>query len=358
MERSRTNYLPWLIVAIGTALLVWLVGRLSTVLTPFVTAAILAYILDPAVDKLEERGFSRIFSLSCVMLTGFLTILILLLIIVPMLISQGHALVERLPALVDFIQQRALPSINDLLGTQLSVDTQSWRHALSQNTGGLRQLLANLLPQLSYGSSLIMSTVATISLLPVLLFYFLHDWDHLVARAGELVPRRWAPEVGNISRELDEMLGQFLRGQLSVMMIMAVVYGGGLALTGLKSGFAIGIVAGLLVFIPYVGAFIGLLLATLAALLQFDSFTGLLLVWGVFVVGQTLESFLITPYLVGERIGLSPVTVIFALMAFGELMGFVGILLALPMAAICVVLARYLIQRYFNSAFYQRKIDL
>ncbi|MDC7705956.1 AI-2E family transporter [Vogesella sp. LYT16W] len=357
MERSRTNYLPWLIVAITLAGAVWLLDRLSAVLTPFVTAVVLAYILDPAVDYLQKHGLSRILSLVCVMFTGFFAILALLLIVIPMLVSQGHALVERLPAVVDFIQQQALPWLNQLLGTKLSLDTQSWRNALSSNTGNLRQLLAKLAPQLGYGGALLLSMLANLSLLPVLLFYFLHDWDQMVVRVGTLVPRRWAPEVGRIARELDEVLGQFLRGQLSVMLLMAIIYGGGLALVGLESGLAIGIIAGLLVFIPYVGAFLGLLLATLAAILQYNGFSGLVLVWSVFVVGQTLESFLITPYLVGERIGLSPVTVIFALMAFGELMGFVGVLLALPLAAISVVLARYLVQRYFNSGFYQRKID-
>lgn len=357
MERSRSNYLIWLIVVFGVIGSIWLVGRLSTVLTPFITAAVLAYILDPLVDKLETHGLRRITALSVVMLGGTLMIATLLLIVVPMLVTQGQAMAERLPALIDTLQHRLLPWLNSTLGIQLNIDLQSWRETLHNNAGNLRQLLSRYAPQISQSGALLLTVIANISLLPVLLFYFLHDWDTMVEKVGTLVPRRWFDEVALIARELDEMLGQFLRGQLSVMLLMAMIYGGGLALVGLHSGLAIGIIAGLLVFIPYVGAFIGLLLATLAAILQFDSFTGILLVWGVFFIGQMLESFLITPYLVGERIGLSPVAVIFSLMAFGELMGFVGVLLALPLAAITLVIARHLVTRYFNSSFYQRKID-
>jgi predicted PurR-regulated permease PerM len=356
MERSRSVYLPWLIIAIALAALLWLAGRLAGVLAPFVTAAILAYILDPAVDRLQEKGLSRTSSLLLVMAGGFIAILGLILIVVPMLVSQAQALAARLPVLVDFVQHQALPRVNAWLGTSLSIDSDSWRSVLSQNAGNVRQTISRVAPQLTHGGALLLSSLANLSLLPILLYYFLHGWDDMVVRIASLIPRRWEAEVGRIAREVDSMLGQFLRGQLSVMLIMAAIYGGGLWLVGLDSGVAIGIIAGLLVFIPYLGAFLGLLLATLAAVLQYDSASGILMVWGVFMVGQMLESFLVTPYLVGERIGLSPMTVIFALMAFGELMGFVGILLALPLSAISVILMRHLVRHYFNSGFYQRKI--
>jgi predicted PurR-regulated permease PerM len=346
-----------LIIAIALAALLWLVDRLAGVLAPFVTAAVLAYILDPAVDRLQDKGLSRTASLLLVMAASFMAILGLILIVVPMLVAQAQALTARLPVLVDFVQHQALPRLNDWLGTSLSIDSDNWRSVLSQNAGNLRQTLARLAPQLSQGGAMLFTTLTNLSLLPILLYYFLHGWDDMVARIAALIPRRWEDEVGRIAREVDNMLGQFLRGQLSVMLIMAAIYGGGLWLVGLSSGLAIGIIAGLLVFIPYLGAFLGLLLATLAAVLQYDSASGILMVWAVFVVGQTLESFLVTPYLVGERIGLSPMTVIFALMAFGELMGFVGILLALPLSAISVILMRHLVRHYFNSGFYQRKID-
>jgi hypothetical protein len=170
-----------------------------------------------------------------------------------------------------------------------------------------------------------------------------------------LVPRRFIETYTRISGNMDEVLGEFLRGQLMVMMIMGLVYGLGLMLVGLDSGFAIGMIAGILVFIPYLGAFTGLLLATVAALLQYGSWQGLLMVWAVFGVGQFLESFFITPKIVGDRIGLSPFWVIFSLMAFGQLMGFVGMLAGLPLAAVTLVLLREGASAYFGSRFYKHK---
>ena len=189
-------------------------------------------------------------------------------------------------------------------------------------------------------------------LLPFLLYYFLLDWVRWTHGIKVLVPRRVLPVYNRITSNMDRVLGEFLRGQITVMLVMGLIYGLGLMLVGLDSGFAIGMVAGILVFIPYLGAFTGLLLATVAAVLQFDSWTGLLLVWSVFAVGQFLESFFITPKIVGDRIGLSPFWVIFALMAFGQLLGFVGMLLALPLAAMTLVLLREGADWYLASPYY------
>ena len=193
---------------------------------------------------------------------------------------------------------------------------------------------------------------AIILLLPFLLYYFLLDWVRWTHGIKVMMPRRILPTYNRIAAEMDKVLGEFLRGQITVMLVMGLLYGLGLMLVGLDSGFAIGMVAGLLVFIPYLGAFIGLLLATVAAVLQFDSWTGLLLVWAVFGIGQFLESFFITPKIVGDRIGLSPFWVIFALLAFGQLLGFVGMLLALPLAAITLVLLREGGNAYLASGYY------
>ncbi len=334
----------------------YLASRLANVLTPFVTAAILAYILNPLAGRLSARGLPRALSAGIVTVAGVSLIFALILIIVPMLITQGQALVERLPVFIDFLQNRALPWLQATFGLKLELNANSWRQALAANAGSLKAALSSVLPQISHGSVLVIHFLANLALLPLLQYYFLLDWERMTRGVARAVPRRWIAPVSEVAGELDRVLGEFLRGQISVMLIMAAIYGGGLALAGLDSGLAIGMVAGLLVFIPYLGAFTGLLLATLAAVLQFDSFSGVLLVWGVFAVGQTLESFLVTPYLVGERIGLSPMAVIFALMAFGELMGFVGVLLALPLAAMALVLGRFAARRYFNTRFYQRKI--
>ncbi|TIC79221.1 AI-2E family transporter [Crenobacter intestini] len=356
MKRSANSLLPWLAALACGVLFFWLVIRLAGVLTPFVVAAVLAYILDPLVGWLTRHRVGRPLASLLVMAGGMLLISLLLLVVVPMLIEQAQALAARLPAFIDFVQHRFLPWLDARFGVKIVLNADTWRAALSDKGGALRQALEQLWPQLTHGGAVLFDFLSNMVLLPLLLYYFLLDWPRMCRWVATLVPRRWAVEVGRVAGELDQVLGEFLRGQISVMLIMAAVYGGGLMLTGLESGLAIGIVAGLLVFIPYLGAFIGLLLATLAALLQFGTLSGLALVWGVFMAGQTLESFVVTPYLVGERIGLSPMAVIFALMAFGQLMGFTGVLLALPLAAIVMVLARSLLARYFTSRFYQRKI--
>ena len=197
--------------------------------------------------------------------------------------------------------------------------------------------------------------MSNLILLPLLLYYFLLDWKRWSYGISALVPRRFIDTYTRITSNMDEVLGEFLRGQLMVMLIMGLVYGVGLMLVGLDSGFAIGMIAGILVFIPYLGAFTGLLLATVAALLQFSTWHGLAMVWIVFGIGQFLESFIVTPKIVGDRIGLSPFWVIFSLMAFGQLMGFVGMLAGLPLAAVTLVLLREGVNAYFHSRFYKHK---
>ena len=201
----------------------------------------------------------------------------------------------------------------------------------------------------------VISGMSNLILLPLLLYYFLLDWKRWSYGISALVPRRFIDTYTRITSNMDEVLGEFLRGQLMVMLIMGLVYGVGLMLVGLDSGFAIGMIAGILVFIPYLGAFTGLLLATVAALLQFGTWNGLIMVWVVFAIGQFLESFIVTPKIVGDRIGLSPFWVIFSLMAFGQLMGFVGMLAGLPLAAVTLVLLREGVNAYFHSRFYKHK---
>ena len=211
------------------------------------------------------------------------------------------------------------------------------------------------MPTLMRQSGNVISGMSNLILLPLLLYYFLLDWKRWSYGISALVPRRFIDTYTRITSNMDEILGEFLRGQLMVMLIMGLVYGVGLMLVGLDSGFAIGMIAGILVFIPYLGAFTGLLLATVAALLQFSTWNGLIMVWVVFAIGQFLESFIVTPKIVGDRIGLSPFWVIFSLMAFGQLMGFVGMLAGLPLAAVTLVLLREGVNAYFHSRFYKHK---
>ena len=353
--KKKRGLSPWIIGTVFFLAAGWLVYALSGILTPFVVAAVLAYILNPLVEKLRDRHISRGIASMLVMIFALLVLLALLLILIPMLITQFQNLLNRLPQLTDFAQNKALPWLHAHFGGSLPLNREAAEAWLKSHSGTLRQTVSNLAPALMAQGGALASGLSNLILLPLLLYYFLYDWQRWSHGIRALIPRRFIDTYTRISREMDEVLGEFLRGQLMVMLIMGVIYGTGLMLTGLDSGFAIGMIAGILVFVPYLGAFTGLLLATVAALLQFDSWQELFTVWAVFAVGQLLESFLITPKIVGDRIGLSPFWVIFSLMAFGQLMGFVGMLIGLPLAAICLVLLREGSQVYFASNFYNHK---
>jgi predicted PurR-regulated permease PerM len=234
------------------------------------------------------------------------------------------------------------------------LDPDQARAWLGDHKSEAGQFLRDAWPSLTARGAALFGFATSAVLLPVLLFYFLRDWSDMLARLERLVPPRWQAMTGGLIAEVDEVLGQYLRGQLSVMLLMAAFYALGLRLTGLNSALPIGVVAGLLVFIPYLGVIVGVSLATLTAALQFHALAGMLPVWAVFLTGQLLEGFVITPRLVGERIGLHPVAVIFALMAFGQLFGFIGVLLALPLAAVTLVAVRRLHAQYLDSPWYRR----
>lgn len=354
-QKKMRGVKPWILVGLVLAALVWLLFALSNILTPFIVAAVLAYILNPLVEKLRAKGIKRGPGAMLVMVSTLLLLFALVLIIVPMLINQFNNLVMRLPQIVYFIQNKLLPWMNEWAGDSVQINMQTLTDWLQSNTGELSNALQRWAPTLMRQSGNILAGVSNMLLLPFLLYYFLLDWQRWSLGIRAFVPRRFLDNYLRISGNMDRVLGEFLRGQLVVMLIMGLIYGVGLMLTGLDSGFAIGMIAGILVFVPYLGAFTGLLLATLAALLQFGSWQGLLMVWAVFGVGQFLESFFITPKIVGDRIGLSPFWVIFSLMAFGQLMGFVGMLVGLPLAAVTLVLLREGADVYFLSRFYRHK---
>lgn len=352
-RRKGRGIKPWMGAGAAFAALVWLIFALGDALTPFAVAAVLAYVLDPLVDWLQKKGFNRAVASMTVMVFALLLLAALLLIIVPMLVGQFNSMVSRLPQLAGFMQNTLLPLLKDTVGNYVEIDQASVIAWLQAHTGELSNALKAWFPVLMRQGGNIVSSIGNLLLLPLLLYYFLLDWQRWSCGIAKLVPRRFAGAYTRITGNLNEVLGEFLRGQLLVMLIMGLVYGLGLVLVGLDSGFAIGMVAGILVFVPYLGAFTGLLLATVAALLQFGSWNGILSVWAVFAVGQFLESFFITPKIVGDRIGLSPFWVIFSLMAFGQLMGFVGMLAGLPLAAVTLVLLREGVQKYFAGSFYR-----
>ncbi|MDB5858429.1 MAG: hypothetical protein JWQ76_2118 [Ramlibacter sp.] len=342
----------WLLIAL---LAVLALRSLGPVLTPFVVAAVLAYALTPLVDRLDEIGRGRLPRVIAVVIVELLLILAVMglaLLIVPVIAKELPLMREQLPSVFDKLNTTLSPWLGQL-GIKVSLDLESLKAlALKYLNANYADALGSLLPSLRLGGSMALTVVGYAVLIPVALFYLLLDWKQFVARALELVPPRARPGVDSFAAEADQVLGQYLRGQLLVMLTMAIFYSTGLALFGLDLALPIGFFTGLAMFVPYVGFGIGLILAVLAGLLQFASVKALVMVAAVYGTGQVIEGFYLTPRLVGERIGLHPLAVIFALLAFGQLFGFVGVLVALPASAVLLVAIRRLRAGYMGSKLY------
>lgn len=340
---------PLLWLAAGGGLLY----LLAPILTPFIISALLAYLGDPLVDRLEARRVPRGLAVAlvfCVILGG---LSVVLLIVVPRLESQLSYLAQKLPVYAAWMREHAAPYLGAWLETGGGFDPELLREALAtywQSAGGV---VAGIWRSLSASGAALLGWLANLLLIPVLTFYLLRDWDLLVAAVEALLPRSRAALWTRIARESDEVLGAFLRGQVLVMFALGVIYTTGLWLAGLDFALLIGMFAGMVSFVPYLGLIVGILVAGIASVLQFQGAEQLPWVVTVFVVGQLLEGTVLTPRLVGERIGLHPVAVIFAVMAGGQLYGFFGILLALPVAAVVMVLLRHLLETYRASGLYR-----
>lgn len=349
-----TDTHKWQMLAL-TVLVGGLLYLLAPVLTPFAIAALFAYLGDPLVDRLEARKMSRSLAVSLVFLLITLFWVLVLLILVPILERQISGLIARTPEYLSYLQEAVLPRIEGLIGTKLDrIEGASLVAALKQHWQQAGGVAASVLGGLSKSGLAVIGWVANLVLLPVLIFYLLRDWDVLTARIRELLPRSVEPTVVKLAGEADVVLGAFLRGQVSVMFALGTIYSIGLWLVGIEFGLLIGMLAGMVSFIPYLGAIVGIGVGLVAAMVQHGDILHVVLVLAVFGIGQTIESFLLTPYLVGDKIGLHPVAVIFAIMAGGQLFGFFGVLLALPVAAVAMVLLRYVHQRYTTSSLYSR----
>jgi predicted PurR-regulated permease PerM len=343
----------WTAIAL---LAVLLLRALGPVLTPFLVAAVLAYALTPLVDRLDQLGdgrMPRLLAVVVVELLFILAVLCLVLLIVPVLAKEVPLMREQIPQLFDRLHATLSPWLAQF-GLRISLDLASLRQQLVeylQSNWG--DSFGSVWSSLKIGGSVALALVGNAVLVPVALFYLLLDWKDLVRRVLQLVPPRARPGVDSFTSEADQVLGQYLRGQILVMVTMAVFYSTGLALFGLELALPIGVFTGLAMFVPYVGFGIGLLLALLAGLLEFASAKAFVMVGTVYGLGQLVEGLYLTPRLVGERIGLHPLAVIFALLAFGQLLGFVGVLIALPASAVLLVAIRRMRTGYFASRLYQ-----
>ncbi|HBS64183.1 MAG TPA: AI-2E family transporter [Stenotrophomonas sp.] len=345
--------LKYVLVALAAGWVIWLLGP---ILTPFVLALALAWLGDPLVDRIEATGRSRNTGVVLVFVAMILVITAALLILVPMIERQIATLIAAIPQAQQWLMQTGIPWFEQKTGLEVMqwLDPDrliEWVRSHWQQAGGFAKTFFGYVSRSGFT---MVTWVVNILLLPILAFYFLRDWDKLVERVASMIPRNHIATITNLARESDEVLGAFIRGQFLVMIALGVVYAAGLSLVGLKLGLLIGLVAGLISFIPYLGATTGIVMAVVAALVQAQGFDLklLILVGVVFTVGQLLESYVLTPRIVGDKIGLHPVAVIFAVMAGGQLFGFLGMLLALPVAAVSNVLLRYAHQRYRESELY------
>jgi predicted PurR-regulated permease PerM len=330
---------------IAIALTGWLLWLLAPVLTPFIAAALLAYIGDPLADRLQKMKFPRTIAVVTVFLLTFAGIALLGLLVVPLISTQVSALLTALPDIVAQAEEVWLPNITEFLGIesggQIGLGAFVARYSDLAGSWGATALMS-----LSRSGSALATAVISLFLIPILTFYLLRDWDSITKSLGALVPSRQRDTVFQLARETDEVLGAFLRGQIMVMIALAMIYSFGLGMVGLKFAIAIGVVAGLVSFVPYLGFVFGIALAGLTVALEPDPLLRLVGVVATFSIAQVIEGSILTPKLVGDRIGLHPVIVIFSVSAGGQLFGFFGILLALPAAAALSVLVRFAYHNY------------
>lgn len=355
-SEQKQNVL-WLTISL---LLLILIVMLGPMLTPFVVAAVLAYVLNPGVEwltgqKIGPLTVPRVLAVTIIIILCILAILAMILGVIPVLVKEIPMLQEQIPAFLTKAMAWLQPHLQEY-GITAQLDLDSIKKLLT------KQLISNgddlwisALASAKTGGAALITAIANLLFIPMVLFYLLQDWNPFIRRAHVLIPRRWVTKALALLSEVDDQLAQYLRGQLTVMIILAIYYSTGLAIAGFDIALPVGILTGLFVFIPYVGFGLGLILALIAAVLQFDGLYGLVAVGIIYGIGQVVESFLLTPYLVGERIGLHPLVVIFALLAFGQLFGFFGILLALPASAITSVIVKHAYKSYLNSSFYNRK---
>jgi predicted PurR-regulated permease PerM len=336
---NKTN---WLIAA---ALTGWLLYLLAPVLTPFVAAALLAYIGDPLADRLQRLRFPRTIAVVTVFLLTFLFLGTLVLLIVPLIQTQVSALLQALPGIIAQAEQVWLPRASEFFGvdpgTDIGLAAFLARYSDMAGTWGAKVFMS-----LTKSGGAVLTALLSLFLIPILTFYLLRDWDSIMRRLGALVPAAQQETVFSLARDTDDALGAFLRGQILVMLALSIIYSTGLTFVGLKFAIAIGVVAGLVSFVPYLGFVFGIGLAGLTVAMEPSPLWMLLGVVATFTIAQMIEGSFLTPKLVGDRIGLHPVIVIFSIAAGGQLFGFFGILLALPAAAILSVLVRFAYNKY------------
>ncbi|MGE3770729.1 MAG: AI-2E family transporter [Bdellovibrionales bacterium] len=340
----------WLAAFVILILLLWL---FSPILLPFVLGLTLAYFLDPIVDRLERAGAHRSLGALAALFVFCCIFGLLLVLLVPLVQQQVSAFIEKAPGYIEHLRSSVLPWIRETFDRFLPSGEQEIQKAATAYAGDAAGVVGNLLKTAGVGALAIVDTVALLIITPVVAFYMLRDWDKMIRAVDKALPLKTADIIRAEARKVDQILEGFLRGQGLVCVCLAAYYAIALALVGLDFGVTVGLLAGLLSFIPYVGSITGFIASMGLAFAQFDRPEPIVLVFAIYMIGQAVEGNVLAPKLVGDRVGLHPVWVIFALMAGGSLFGFVGVLVALPVAAVLGVLVRFMLNQYLHSKYYK-----
>lgn len=346
----KNQIIAWVSLLVITGLFLWI---FRGILLPFVLGIGLAYLLNPPVTWLTDRGLHRGFATSIVMLLFLLIVIVAILLVVPVLVQQGLGLARNMPGYFEQLQgfvEMQVPRLEQWLGPQRMEELQ---RGLEQMFTDVIGLVTNITGQIMQSSASLIGTLSVLVVTPVVAIYMLLDWERMVAAVDGLLPPRYKGEIRALLEEMDVALGGFLRGQGAVLLILAVYYGIALSLAGLHFGLAIGIITGLFSFIPYLGSALGFVLSIGVGLVQFWPNPAMIsLIAAIYLFGQLLESYFLYPKLVGSSIRLHPVWMMFAIFAFAVLFGVVGVLMAVPLAAISGVLMRWAVVKYRNSPLY------
>jgi predicted PurR-regulated permease PerM len=325
---------------------------LAPILTPFLVAALLAYLSDPLVEKLKRWKFPRLVSVILVFALIFGLIILSLLLLVPLIQKEIVTFSLMIPNIIAWIQNSILPWLDKEFGIKEGINLEALKSTLAANWTKAGSVASVILKTILQSGKTVVVWITNLLLIPVVTFYLLRDWNTLLMKIRGLLPRKIEPTVVKLVKECDMVLSSFFRGQLLVMTSLAIIYSAGLTMIGLQIGVIIGLIAGLMSIVPYLGFIIGIVSASIAAYIQFGDITSVLWVLLVFMAGQAADSLFLTPVLVGDRIGLHPVAVIFAVLVGGSLFGFFGVLLALPVAAVIMVWLRFLNKQYRDSRLY------